>query len=169
MTRTRALVAAGLVGLVGTSLPACGSDEPTEPTAAPVSTITYTYVGSSTAPGFHQEYRIELTPGGAKIRVGTYGTVDGSEEPEGTATVALTEEIWSDLVAGTTSLPSGDDDDGCTGGSTRTVEVEEADGQARSTSIYDCGSANEEASEQLEDVIDPVLALFDLDELDRRD
>ncbi len=164
--RTRALVAAGLVSLVTATMAGCGSDEPT---AESVSTIMYTYVGSSTAPDFHQEYVIEVTPEEATIRVGSYGTVDGSEEPEGTVTVPITDEVWSELVADTSTLPSGEDADGCTGGSTRTVEVEEADGQARSTSIYDCGSANEKASEQLEDVIDPVLALFDLDELDRRD
>lgn len=163
--RTRALVTAGLVGLVGATLASCGSDEPTTES---VSTITYTYVGSSTPPEFHQEYRIVVDAEEATIRVGTYGTVDGSEEPVGTATVAITDEIWSDLVADTASLPSGEDDDGCTGGSTRTVEVEDADGPVRDASIHDCGSANEQASEQLEDVIEPVLALFDLDELDDR-
>lgn len=164
--RSRALVTAGLVSLVGASLGGCGSDEPTTES---VSAISYTYVGSSTAPEFHQEYRVVVKPEEATIRVGTYGTVDGSEEPAGTATVAITDEIWSGLVAETASLPSGDDADGCTGGSTRTIKVEDADGSAHSATIEDCGSANEGASEQLEDLIEPVLALFDLDELDDRD
>ncbi|WP_229054182.1 hypothetical protein [Aeromicrobium sp. Leaf350] len=169
MTWTRASTAAGIVGLVLASVSGCGDDSDEDVDTASVDSIQYTVIGPSTPPQFHQEYVVEITAEEATIRVGTYGTVDGSEEPAGTATVTVTDEVWADLVDGAGSLPSEAGDDGCTGGSTLTVEVERDDGSTSSTEVYGCSENSDDLADELEDLFEPVLSQFDLDELDPRD
>ncbi len=173
MTGTRALAVASTIGLFAAVAAGCGPDD--APDDAPdgessqVASITYTSIGSSTPPQFHQEYEIVVEDGEASIRIGTYGTVDGSEEPIGTDTVPVGDEVWSELARASAALPAHAGDDDCTGGTTLLVEVVLEDGSERSTEVYDCGPDGDEAAEQLEDFIDPVLSLFDVDELDPRD
>lgn len=131
--------------------------------------VDYTYVGSSTAPQYHREYRIVVAGGSATISVGTYGTVDGSTPPIRTETKPVDAARWKQLTDRVDELPdhSSTATNGCTGGSTYGVTINANGKQRLATSVYACGADHDAKAKPFTDFIAPVESLFDMASLTR--
>ncbi|GED98832.1 hypothetical protein [Gordonia crocea] len=156
--RLRLAAAIGLTGIIATMLVGCTSTEST-------TAITYSFVGSSVAPAYHTEYRIDVRDGRATIRVGSYGTVDETESPRATESKKISDKQWRSLIGGLDRLPSSADAKGCTGGSTFRVTAADEAKTLLDTTVYACGDANQAKADALADFIKPVSSMFDIEAL----
>jgi hypothetical protein len=142
----------------------CGDDGPAEPDAAHAQ-LTYHYQDSSVPPEYHRSYTLELTGAddGAhgELVVDSYGDelhrVDVDVEPD------VWEAAVTDLAA--LDLSSSGTEDGCAGGTARSIELD-ADGERLVAADLDvCGGAGADAADELDAVVAPLLADLDMDSL----
>jgi hypothetical protein len=90
-----------------------------------------------------------------------------------TRTKKITTGTWRQLVDGVDRLPPAASAPGCTGGSTYKVVATKGDTATkgnttvRETSVYACGTANQDAAKALPEFIKPASSLFDIDALAR--
>ncbi|GAA1080914.1 hypothetical protein [Tsukamurella spumae] len=120
------------------------------PFAAPVAadpgtsgpTVTYSYVGPSTAPQYHVEYVITVRGGVATAKVGGYGTVDGTEKPAKTETKRLDRATQRALVQAAPSIPAPATGAPCPGAATSRLTYEIGRAAPRMTVAYTCASGD---------------------------
>ncbi|MFW0796945.1 hypothetical protein AAFP30_24280 [Gordonia sp. CPCC 205515] len=124
-------------------------------------------MGPSTAPDYHDEYRIVVEHGNATLAIGGYGTVDGSTPPRHTETKPVDAEQWSALTSRIDALPSGKNvaSHGCTGGSTYGVTVNDDGDIVKDTQAYACGADADAVSAPFTQFIEPIESLFDMQAL----
>lgn len=128
--------------------------------------VTYTFVGASTPPQYHKEYRIDVVHGRATIRVGGYGTVDGTAAPKHTVTATVGAAAWNDMTDRLNELPTRDHTaDGCTGGSTFEVTVTTDGRRLAHSQAYACGSEFDAVAAPFTQFIAPIEGLFDMSRL----
>jgi len=111
-------------------------------------TVTYSYVGPSTAPEYHTEYLIEVRDGVATAKVGSYGTVDGTAKPTTTQTKKLDYPTRRALVQTAPSIPASVTGTPCPGASTHRLTYAIGRSAPKKTVAYSCatGSAGDVAA-----------------------
>lgn len=143
---------------------ACGDDTPSAPAAARAE-LTYAYQDSSVPPEYHRSYTLELTGGddGAHgvLVVDSYGDelhrVDVDVEPA----------VWEQAVADLAALAPTESgaDEGCAGGTGRSVELDVAGEEVMTADLEVCGGEGADDADELDAVIAPLLADLDMDSL----
>ncbi len=127
-------------------------------------TVTYSYVGPSTAPQYHIEYVIVVRNGVATAKVGGYGTVDGTEKPAKTQTKKLDYPAQRALVQFAPSIPAPATGTTCPGAATHRLTYESAGAAPTRTVAYTCavppGSAGDLAA--VKQYIAPVEKQLDV-------
>lgn len=158
----RLLAGAVVVGSLVAGINGCGTSAPALDEAA---SLEYRYGDASVPPEFHRSYTLALVVGGAgepatgSLVVDSYGDVLHGVD------VSVDNATWSDVVDQLDGLDRGDigSDEGCTGGTSRRLEVRSADDQVlldRSISV--CGGSGGEEADELDERIAPLLADLDL-------
>jgi hypothetical protein len=150
-----ALVVAGVSGLgMG---PACGDDDDGGDaggvTLSDGAQITYHFGDSSVPPEFHRSYTLTIDAAEVHVVVDSYGDVlEDVTEP-------VPAEVWDALVdnLGTvTDLDAGDDDAGCSGGTSRSLVVTDQGDTVTDTAFSVCGGANDAPAATLDTYVQPV-------------
>lgn len=162
MRSTTLLAAATTTGLL--VLSGCSGPQRHTFDAAEVA-ITYAFVDGSVAPEYHRSFTLAVEAGTGTLVVDVYG------EELHRAEAAIDQGAVEDLLA---SYADGDLDrafdpedsaDGCTGGSTFILRIEDqSSGVIESTDIYRCLS-NDESMAELRRATDPLVAHFDIEDL----
>lgn len=153
-----------LAGVVPIALIGCGGDdEPAAPDANRAS-VTYRFRDSSVEPEYHRSYTLDLVGGddGAhgQLVVDSYGDelhrVDVDVEPA----------VWQQAVAGLAEVDLTEtDNDGCDGGTGRSVQVDIAGDVIVEADLEVCGDDGRRDADELDALIAPLLAGLELEEL----
>lgn len=153
----RSVVLVGVVVSAG-----CGGDggsvEPAE------ATLSYEFRDSSVPPEYHRSYTLELTGGddGAhgELVVDSYGDVLHEVDVE------VDQAVWEQAVGDLAALDVDESRaDGCTGGTGRDVRLRAGGETVTAASIEVCGGEGEDAADELDAVIAPLLAELDMESL----
>ena len=138
---------------------ACGGDDDApsqEETTTELSddaTIEYHYGDSSVPPEYHRSYTLTVTKGGVHAVVDSYGDVLHD------VTEPLPPEVWRELVRtadDVVDLPVDEDEEPCTGGTTRDLTIEDGGKTLVDVSFGACGGSNSEAETRVDRWIRPV-------------
>ena len=148
------LVAAACAAVLALAAPAAADPG----TAGP--TVTYSYVGPSTAPEYHVEYVITVRDGVATAKVGGYGTVDGTAKPAKTETKRLDYATQRALVQTAPSIPAPATGTPCPGASTTRLTYRAVGAAPRSTVAYSCASGDRGDAAAISRYTAPVDNLF---------
>jgi hypothetical protein len=185
-TNLRTVPAALLIALVFLSaLSACGSDgresdDTTVDTTArttddgtvettgtqaldPSSTvIEYHFGDSSVPPEYHRSYTLTVRKGEARLVVDSYGDVlhDVSR--------SIGKRSWTALLEGVADLESTtlEEESGCSGGTSRSLEVDDGETFVR-IDIGLCDGDHEPEAAALDSLLEPVLDEFDMSSIPR--
>lgn len=155
------------VALVVVAFAGCGSDGDAEDINAQADAesaeLTYRFNDASVPPEYHRSYVVTASDGSVQIVVDSYGDILHDEQaPLDQATFQSVLDRLDDLVA---DEQSDDDDEGCTGGTSSELTVADADGVViTDLSTTSCGGSDQ-ASAQLSEAVEPLLAGFDMGEL----
>lgn len=125
-------------------------------------TVSYSYVGPSTAPEYHIEYVITVRGGVATAKVGGYGTVDGTAKPAKTETKRLDYATQRALVQTAPSIPAPATGAPCPGASTSRLTYEFGRAAPRKTVAYSCASGDPGRIAAIKAYIAPVEKQFDV-------
>ena len=138
----------------------CGSDGSGGSLVDDATEVTYHFHDSSVPPEYHRSYLVTATDGEVHIVVDSYGDVLHDE------TAILDTATFDAVLEEIDGLESSRaEDDGCTGGTSSELVVTDADDSAlRSISTSSCGSDRADG-EDIEAVVQPLLAGFDMDTL----
>lgn len=162
--RPAALVAAGLAVLAG----ACASeaDDPAADVDPASATVEYRYHDSSVPPEYHRSYTLTVGGGEAHLVVDSYGDLLHDE------TEAVDGAEWDDLLAAVTDSGvegSQGAGDGCSGGTGRELRVTDDDHPASDPAVLVavevCGGDGGDAADEVDALVEPVLAHFDMETL----
>lgn len=146
------VVAAGLASLVA----GCGGDDDDadDVSLSDDAQITYAFGDASVPPEFHRSYTLTIDATEVHAVVDSYGDVVGE------VTEDLPAEVWDGLVADVGSiadLDASDDDEGCAGGTSRSIQITDGGETVVVKEIYACGGGNEGPATVLDAYIEPVL------------
>jgi hypothetical protein len=152
-------LAIAFVALVG----ACGDDDGDDGGPAPVGlagrdrpSAEFRFGDSSVPPQYHRSFTLEITPDAVHATIDSYGDVLLDE------TVPLDDATWDSFATGLdrrTEDPR-ETDDGCTGGTSRTLVLRAGDTVLEETSFGVCGSdGNDDAAAELDALVAPLTAL----------
>ena len=143
-----------------TALVGCGSDESGGSLVDDATEVTYHFYDSSVPPEYHRSYVVTATDGEVHIVVDSYGDVLHDE------TTSLDAATFDTVLEDIDGLESSEaEDDGCTGGTSSELIVTDADDSVLlSISTSSCGDDGVDG-EQLEQIVAPLLAGFDMDTL----
>lgn len=127
--------------------------------------VEYRYNDSSVAPEYHRSYTITVRDGEARMVVDSYGDVlhDVTEEVDG--------ETWTELLdeVGAVRVRDPEPSSECAGGTSREVLVTDAEHPASDPAVLGhaevCGGTGADDASIIDAAIEPVLALFDTEEL----
>lgn len=142
-----------------------GSPVPDHQFSATDTTITYAFTDSSVPPEYHRSFVLTIVDGVGTVVVDSYGDETASDEQE--VSSAAVEGVIDSYNAGELSgvfNPDLPDDEGCAGGQTFALTLEDATEEA-STSIYRCDDASEDAALALAEAASPLLEDFDISAL----
>ena len=169
MSTRRAMAAIGSV-VIALSITGCGEangdlspsrdDEPLE--LSDNATITYRFGDSSVPPEYHRSFEITVTIDKVLVVVDSYGDVLADESVE------LDSDVWEELQDTFESVQGLDverGDIGCTGGTSRSLLVEDGNEELVDLDIDVCGGTNEDAADAVEEWIEPVLQAVDIETL----
>ena len=153
----RLLVTVPLVVLV-LAVAACGGDDDDGPEAADDvlsddATIEYHFGDSSVPPEYHRSYTLTVTKAEVHAVVDSYGDVLHD------VTEPLPADVWDELVAtadDVVDLPVDEDEEPCTGGTTRGLTIEDGGETLIDVSFGACGGSNGEAETRVDRWIRPV-------------
>ncbi|OPL17711.1 MAG: hypothetical protein AVO35_08585 [Candidatus Aegiribacteria sp. MLS_C] len=105
-----------------------------------ITSIVYEYTDSPVPPRYHRSYAITVDRDSVRIVVDSYGEVLASGNySTGTETF---EEVCAALAEAGLSVGSERENDGCTGGTTETVTVRNAEGVVMEGWVYHCGGGD---------------------------
>ncbi|MGH9214448.1 MAG: hypothetical protein ACRD2C_27835 [Acidimicrobiales bacterium] len=154
--RGRGLLVLPLLGLA-VALGACGDDDSADARRSELSrdaVIEYRYGDSSVPPEFHRTYTLTIQPDEVHVVVDSYGDVlQDTTEP-------VPAEVWDDLAGNVDDLEQLDvdaGDDGCDGGTSRSIRVSDQGHTVVDTEFGVCGDANDEAADQVDSFVQPVV------------
>jgi len=123
--------------------------------------ITYTFTDSSVPPQYHRSWTMTVTPNRSDITVDSYGSVLAQRS----ATTAV--GVWDALSAGFPTVVESVElarrrtaPQGCTGGTTEAVRVEDGPDVLIEQSVYNCGGTNSDVAETLRAWIAPARSQF---------
>ena len=162
-------MAAAAAVLVGTVLGSC-ADEAGEDLGATdldpaTAEVEYRFNDSSVAPEYHRSYTITVQGGEARMVVDSYGDeLHDVTEP-------VDDEVWTDLLARVAALPptGGEPSDDCTGGTSRELQATDVKHPPGDPAVLvraaPCGGEGEEDADAIDAAVEPVVALFDTEEL----
>lgn len=125
-------------------------------------TITYAFTDSSVPPEYHRSFVLTVTGGVGTVVVDSYDEEMARDEQEVSAAVveglidAYNEGDLTDVFE-----PDLPDDEGCAGGQTFALTLEDAEEEA-STTIYRCADGSEELALALAEAAGPLLEVFDI-------
>ena len=144
---------------LGVLLSSCGQSSNDEALAfSDDAVITYRYGDSSVPPEYHRSYELTVTIDQVRIVVDSYGDVLADE------TFELDAAAWNELrdsLNDIVDLEVDETDEGCTGGTSRSVAVVDASVEIVNKSVYVCGGEGEEVADAIDDWIQPALASVD--------
>lgn len=150
----------GLVLSAVVMVGACGGDDdPAEPDRLQLSdqaVIEYHYGDSSVPPEYHRSFTLTIRRDEVHVVVDSYGDVLQD------TTVPLPEPVWSELT-GADSIGTIADldveggDDGCDGGTSRSLDVTDQGDAVVATELSVCGDLNGEAADRLDAYVQPVI------------
>ncbi len=152
----------------GLAIGACAQEADDAGTSAvdPASAaVEYRYNDSSVPPEYHRSYTITVQDGEARMVVDSYGNeLHDVTEP-------VDDEMWTELVdrvaavRGRASGPSSE----CDGGTSRQLQLTDADHPATDPALRVhaevCGGTGTDDARTIDAAIEPVLGLFDTEEL----
>lgn len=127
--------------------------------------ITYEYQDSSVPPEYHRSYSLTISHAEVEVVVDSYGDVIG----ETTAPIPV--DVWDGLSTGAAEVVSLEPDDidqeGCSGGTGRSLVIEDGGETLMDLEIYLCaGDANAAQAEVIDGYVEPVIdAIPDWDSL----
>jgi hypothetical protein len=159
------LFVAALVGLAVGAVGCGGGDgDGDDVSLSDDAQITYHFGDASVPPEFHRSYTLTIDPTQVHAVVDSYGDVLGD------VTEPLPADVWDRLVAdiGTVAQldTGGDADEGCAGGTSRSIEITDDGETVVEKDVYVCGGANEAPAATLDAYVQPVLdAIPDWDAL----
>jgi len=122
--------------------------------------IGYHFGDSSVPPEYHRSYTLTVRKGEARLVVDSYGDVlHDVSQPIG-------ERLWTGLLDEVAELESStlEEESGCTGGTSRSLEVND-DGRMVRIDVGLCGGDHETEAAALDSFVEPVLAEFDMAKL----
>ncbi|MGI9123354.1 MAG: hypothetical protein ACR2JM_01175 [Mycobacterium sp.] len=152
-----------LVAAVLSSCPTSGAApiDGTAPALPATAVITYSFTDSSVPPQYHRSWTMTVTRARSEITVASYGSVLAQRSAETAA------DVWELLVAGfpvvvESAEPAGQRTapQGCTGGTTEAVRVEDGPDLLIDRSVYNCGGKNSDVAEALRAWIAPARSQF---------
>ena len=121
-------------------------------------TISYRYRDSSVPPPGHRSYTLKVDSEISELTFDAYGDLLGEQSL--TTVPGSLEEVLNRLS--NSDLPE-KSDPGCVGGPSYTFKVSDAsDVVVRRIRIVPCGSEDDEILAELQSIVEPVLAPFDL-------
>ncbi len=140
---------------------ASGSSSPQEGTAAMGLTddavVTFSFQDSSVPPQYHRSYQLTVRADESRIVVDSYGDVLADE------TVPTDPAVWAALgegMAPLVDLTADTVEQGCTGGTTTSLVVEEAGAPVIDLYLDQCAGANEAPTEAIRAWIAPARDQF---------
>jgi hypothetical protein len=142
----------GLTALVGVVAAACGDDSD-DVTLSDDATITYEFGDASVPPEYHRSYALHISKDEVHVVVDSYGDVVGE------ATEPVPAEVWEQLVDNVgpvADLVSEDGVDSCSGGTHRTIEIEDGGETVVATDFEVCDS-NEKPADEVDGYVKPVI------------
>lgn len=164
MKRLRMTAAVALAAVALTAGCDSGPSAPEHQFSAADTTITFSFTDSSVAPEHHRSFVLTIVDGRGTIVVDSYG--DETARDEQPVSSDAVEDLLASYNAGELAEAFGptDPETGCAGGTAVGLTLEDDEATA-TTSISQCGGANEVAAATLRDAIDPLLQAFDIADL----
>ncbi len=138
-------------------LTACGGNDDRSSSNERVddsATIKYEYGDASVPPEFHRSYSLTVTRDDVHVVVDSYGDVLHDDR------LPLPGAVWEELTETRDpvfALTPDEPDDGCAGGTTRTLRVSDRDGTFLDLDFGVCGGVNDDAAEAVDAYIQPAL------------
>jgi hypothetical protein len=136
----------------------CGDDDSGDDvTLSDDAVIEYHFGDSSVPPEVHRSYTLTIDRTEVHAVVDSYGDLIGED------TVPLPDEVWTGLadnLDAVTDLDVSDDDDGCSGGTSRELTITDGDDEVVDVAFSVCGGSNESAAGELDDYVAPVIDAF---------
>lgn len=117
-------------------------------------TIEYTYGDASVPPEYHRSYSLSVTRDDVHVVIDSYGDVLYDHV---VPLPRATRNMLTDTRNPVFGLTPDEPDDGCAGGTTRTLRVSDRDGTVLDLDFGVCGGDNEDAAEAVDAYIQPVL------------
>lgn len=150
-------VAFGVLAL-GVVVGGCGSfaGEVSEPLPSDAK-VRYQFNDSSVPPAYHRSFELTVTADQARLIVDSYGDILAERE------VQAVDAAWATLVETYPQLQSVlavDPEQGCVGGTSRSLTITQGDKILKDIFIDDCGGGNTDAAAAMGDWIEPVKQLF---------
>jgi len=134
-------------------LAACGDDNPAVAEIGDDAVIEYHYGDSSVEPEFHRSYTLTISSDEVHVVVDSYGDVLQD------TTAPVPAEVWTGLVENVGELAAidpDDGDDGCDGGTSRSMTVTDGGEAVYDVAFGVCGGANDAAADRLDAYVAPV-------------
>lgn len=161
----RAIIATGAAAAAVLVLSGCVGTPDTKPTDVADAEITYSFTDSSVPPQYHRSFTLTVENGVGTLVVSAYG--DELSRTEEQIDQKLIDDLFAQYRAGDLDdvFDPNSGDDGCAGGTTYALELESADDEQATTSIYVCGGDSKELAAELRAATDPIVNTFDIEEL----
>ena len=135
--------------------------ENTAPALPASAVITYTFTDSSVPPQYHRSWTMTVTRTRSDITVSSYGSVLAQRS------AATGAGVWDLLAAGFPAAVESAElaaqrtaPQGCTGGTSEAVRVEDGPNVIVDQSVYNCGGSNSDIAESLRAWISPARSQF---------
>lgn len=132
----------------------CGGKDDETLTLGDDAQITYHFGDSSVPPEYHRSYTLTIDRTEVHTVIDSYGDVLGD------VTTPLPEEVWDQLVAHVdevSDLDPGGDDEGCAGGTSRSLQVSDSGDTVVDVSFGVCGGDNGGAATAVDTFVQPVI------------
>ena len=146
------------------SMSACNDSEAADTTPAdPATTTVYVhFTDSSVPPEYHRSWDLTLDQDTVHLVVDSYGDVLADETVEMPA--GRWKEFVADLDGAIDDLGEAEDvEEGCTGGTAMSLEVDDAGSASTSMDLDNCASdTNRAISDQIEELVEPFTSMVGL-------
>ena len=123
--------------------------------------VRYQFNDSSVPPAYHRSFELTVTAERARLIVDSYGEILADKE------VQAVDAAWATLVKTYPQLesvaavePEPEPEQGCVGGTSRSLTITQGDKVLKEIFLDDCGGVNDDAATAISDWVQPAKQLF---------